>query len=247
MSIDPSILQQLTPHDFEYCDNKTDLTRRFNKDTAGHVMTTLHEDGLYRHLRFRSPEHGWGWFDLITWPGHLTINGDMGTYTFGRTDDMFTFFTGYINTHYWSEKEKGRGRSELKEHDGDEFKRWIVQDFWEYSRDMDHADTIAWWSAIRGHVFDRSSFHNTDHRQGCVDAVDDIIREGAPSKRHYEDLWDNDWTKYPWHLEYCLASIVAGIRTYNAVKKVEFLAEAMNHPEGRRLAAAAVALAGVKK
>ncbi|GAA5229227.1 hypothetical protein [Arthrobacter cryoconiti] len=235
MTINPATLQRLTPHDFEYCDNKASLIRRFNKDTEGHVMTTLHEDGLYRHLRFRSPEIGWGWFDLITWPGHLTINGDMGTYTFARVEDMFTFFTGYINTHYWSEKEKGRGRSELKEHDGDEFKTWIVQDFWDTSRDMDADLTKRWWATIRENVFDRHSFHNTDHREGCNDAVDDIIHEGVAPKRHYQDLWDNDWTKYPWHLEYCMASIVAGIRTYNAVKKAAFLATALVDEEGQRL------------
>ena len=246
MSANPAVLQKLTPRDFEYCDNKTNLTQRFNADTDGHVMTTLHEDGLYRHLRFRSPDSGWGWFDLITWPGNLTINGDMGTYTFGRTDDMFTFFTGHINTHYWAEKEKGRGRSELKEHDGDEFKTWIIQDFWDTSRDMEPEETRQWWTAIRENVFDRHSFHSTDHREGCHDAVTDIDREGAP-KDHYQDLWDHDWTKYPWHLEYCMASIVAGIRTYNEVKKAELIAKAIADPEGQRLADAAVALAEAQK
>lgn len=239
MTTNPAILQQLTAHDFEYCDNKVSLTRHFNKDTADHLMTTLHEDGLYRHLRFRSPATGWGWFDLITWPGHLTINGDMGTYTFARTEDMFDFFTGYINTHYWSEKEKGRGRSELKEHDGDEFKTWIVQDFWDTSRDMEPEETRQWWTAVREHVFDRHSFHDTDHLQGCHNAIEDIENEGAP-KDHYTDLWDNDWTKFPWHLEYCMASIVAGIRTYNAVKKAEFLAKAIADPEGQQLVEAII-------
>lgn len=244
MSANPSTLQRLTDRDVEYCDNKAQLIRHFNDDTAEHVMTTLHEEGLYRHLRFQTPGTGFTWFDILTWPGNLTITGDMGTYTFARIEDMFKFFTGHINNGYWAEKEKTRGRSELKEHDGDEFKSWIVQDFWDTSRDMDAADVTAWWTAIRENVW--HSYHSTEYLEGCHDAIKDIEREGAP-KDHYTDLWDKDWTRYPWHLEYCMASIVAGIRTYNAVKKSEFLAEAIADPEGQRLADAAVALAEAQK
>lgn len=213
---DTDTLHRLRPDDAEYCDNKARLIRRFNDHTKDHVMTILHEDGLYRHLKFRSPETGFYWFELITWPGNLTITGDMGTYTFARVDDMFTFFQGYINTDYWAEKEKSRSRHDLKEHDGDEFKAWIAQDFWEASRDLDAADTKVWWQAIRENVFARHSFHDTDHRQGCLDAIDDIENEGAP-KDHYQDLWELGFNKYPWRLEWCMAAIVAGIRTYNAV------------------------------
>jgi hypothetical protein len=79
---------------------------RFIKDTAEHEMTILHNDGLYRHLRFKKPGTRFYWFDLITWPGYLTIAGDMGTFTFERTEDMLTFFRGAgdINPQYWSEK-----------------------------------------------------------------------------------------------------------------------------------------------
>lgn len=242
MSADPSTLQPLTPRDVEYCDNKergasTGMLPFFNKWIADgtQAMTILHEDGAYRHLRFKKSDRGEYWFDLLTWPGNLTITGDMGTYTFARVGDMFTFFTGHINTGYWAEKEQTRGRSGLKEHDGDEFKAWIVQDFWEYSRDLDADLTKRWWAAIREQVFDRHSVHDTDHRQGCHDAIDDIIREGVSPDGHYRDLWDNDWSNYPWHLEICMAAIVTGIRTYNAVKKAEFLAQALADTEGQQL------------
>src|SRR5688500_14967297 len=84
------------------------IAERFKKDTADHEMTVLHDDGLYRHLRFQSPARGTYWFDLITWPGSLTIRGDLGNaYTFSRELDMFPFFrsrTGGINPHYWAQK-----------------------------------------------------------------------------------------------------------------------------------------------
>ena len=55
---------------------------QFLKDVQRHAMNELHRDGVYRHLRFRQPENGNMWFELVTWPGHLTIAGDMGTWTF---------------------------------------------------------------------------------------------------------------------------------------------------------------------
>lgn len=73
---------------------------------GGHRMTVLHDDGLYRHLRFANPEFGEYWFELATWPGHLAITGDIGANVFARDTDMIAFFAGAarINPSYWSEK-----------------------------------------------------------------------------------------------------------------------------------------------
>lgn len=79
----------------------------FLRDVSRHTLTVGHHDGLYRHLRFRNPADSNLWFDLVTWPGVLTINGDMGTWAFARVEDMFTFFRRdklEINESYWSEK-----------------------------------------------------------------------------------------------------------------------------------------------
>jgi hypothetical protein len=90
---------------------------RFAADVRGHKLTVLHEDGLYRHLRFQKPGTHFYWFDLITWPGCLAINGDMEGYTFSRVEDMFTFFrasSGWnsktINPQYWAEKLRAASR-----------------------------------------------------------------------------------------------------------------------------------------
>jgi hypothetical protein len=84
------------------------VQERFVSDTADHEMTVLHNDGLYRHLRFKKPDSSTYWFDVITWPGSLTIHGDMGTYMFSRLEDMFEFFRSGvgINPGYWGEKVK---------------------------------------------------------------------------------------------------------------------------------------------
>ena len=56
--------------------------QEFLNDVRGHAMTILRDDGVHRHLRFKKPGSGTYWFDLITWPGTLCIDGDMGTYVF---------------------------------------------------------------------------------------------------------------------------------------------------------------------
>jgi hypothetical protein len=81
----------------------------FRRDTAKHKLTVLHDDGLYRHLRLSAPSTGHAWYELVTWPGTLTIRGGMGAYTFSRTTDMLDFFrrsayAGQPNLHYWEEK-----------------------------------------------------------------------------------------------------------------------------------------------
>ncbi|MFI6103217.1 hypothetical protein [Streptomyces sp. NPDC051310] len=89
-----------------------EIAARFERETAGHQMTVLHDEGLYRHLLFRTPGHGFYWFEIITTPGQLVFSGDGESYVFRRMDDMLQFFrTGLrrdgsidINPQYWSEK-----------------------------------------------------------------------------------------------------------------------------------------------
>lgn len=80
--------------------------RRFNELSAEHEMAVLHDDGLYRHLRFSRPETGVYSFDIVTWPGYLSLTGDLTSgLTFCRIEDMLEFFAGdRINPGYWSEK-----------------------------------------------------------------------------------------------------------------------------------------------
>jgi hypothetical protein len=90
-------------HEHEYIES-------FKKKVQSHTMEIIKDDGVYRHIRFRNPEYFAYHFDLITWPGHLCITGDMGSLTFCRLYDMFDFFdysdsSGFkINPSYWFEK-----------------------------------------------------------------------------------------------------------------------------------------------
>ncbi|MFI7628444.1 hypothetical protein [Microbispora rosea] len=107
-----------------------DIYERFQRETAKHEMTVLHSDGLYRHLRFRNPEHGTYWFDIVTWPGNLVIRGDIkDTYAFSRHADMFEFFrgpVGRINPHYWAQK-LTTDRDSVEKYDPDSFERQVKE------------------------------------------------------------------------------------------------------------------------
>jgi hypothetical protein len=48
----------------------------FRRETAGHQMTVMRDEGLYRHVRFSTSGSGLYWFGLITWPGCLTVGGE---------------------------------------------------------------------------------------------------------------------------------------------------------------------------
>lgn len=109
---------------------------QFLKDVAEHELKILHDDGLYRHLRFKKPDSGTYWFDITTHPGYLMISGDMGCYVFSRLADMFNFFVldkhdfNYrkerkiqINVGYWLEKlEADSTCDSLMKFDEDEMK-----------------------------------------------------------------------------------------------------------------------------
>ena len=114
--------------------NSNETAERFGKDIAAHEMTVLHDDGLYRHLRFKAPAAGFYWFDLITWPGSLTVNGDMGSFAFSRVDDMFTFFRhDRINPGYWAEKI--RAGSGIKQYSEDLFKQLVAEHIEDYAEE----------------------------------------------------------------------------------------------------------------
>lgn len=86
----------------------------FAIDTAEHEMTILHDDGLYRHIRFMrpAPQSSSYWYDLITVPHALIFRGDYESHVFGRViEDMFAFFRSNpdrnsmrISPDYWSQK-----------------------------------------------------------------------------------------------------------------------------------------------
>jgi hypothetical protein len=180
-------------------------------------MTILHDDGVYRHIRFDKPrEQGFNEpFHLITWPWRLTIAGGHGTYTFAREEDMFTFFkvrSWSINPHYWGEKlesiDKNAG---YREHDEDSCKAWILQDFWDRRADYTPAEAKDIWQDLCWHVLNDGEYR---YEPAARAALENFDTHGF----RYNDLWETNWEDYTSHYLWSLQAIVWGIGQYRAAK-----------------------------
>lgn len=199
----------------------TDPFRRFLRDTEDHQMSVLLDHGIYRHLRFKAPGTGMYWFDVITWPGSLTINGDMGSYTFSRLEDMFEFFggrePGYVNKGYWAEKLVAVDKqSPAKEFDEDLFTLRVLEDFWEQREDFEPAEARQIWEAIREQIFDEYAFRYTAHQ--CHELLNHFV---SPIPGFgYSDSWEwGSFDDYGIHFVWCLHAITHAIRTYRATQQ----------------------------
>ncbi|WIB65304.1 hypothetical protein [Curtobacterium sp. MCBD17_040] len=202
-------------------DRAADAGARFRTDTARHVMTISHDSSGYRHLMFRAPDTNFDWYELLTSPGLLTINGDMGTFTFTRDrDDMLGFFLNgrdeaRINPPYWAQKVAAEGRrsTSVQDFGKEEYRAWLVDEF------LDVADTLS----------------SDAERADLWATVEDTLIGGVTSREeaHWNlDAWDDprmpleDWSEYfggavfSVHFLWCLWAIVAGLRQYAAAKQL---------------------------
>ena len=198
---------------------------RFIRDVSSHRLEVIRDDGLYRHLRCSRPTTRAYSFDIVTWPGYLTVTCDMGTWTFSRITDMFEFFGGftesfYINPGYWSEKfVSGAGGSRYDtpcfEFDEDRFEKKLTAWLEEYLADCDD-----------------------DHdRDMAKDAVDGLVSEGfrnawmagqAVNDAYFPadvSSWDilegmGDMQTYSHHYLWICYAIAWGIERYNNKKLV---------------------------
>ncbi|MCZ1006384.1 hypothetical protein [Streptomyces lydicus] len=196
-------------------EREQDVAARFRKDTARHQMTILHDDGLYRHLRFTSNPHGYGeyWFDLITWPGRLAMCGDIGEdYVFSRTADMFEFFRTDrrwgINPHYWAEK-LGGGRRSVKEYSEDLLRQLVVERFVSDARF--EGVPAGTGKALRTWVLDEDL--SDEHLARNV--LESFAYQGY---EFADDVWEWDFHDYTSSFLWACHAIAWGIGQYDVVK-----------------------------
>jgi hypothetical protein len=224
----------------------------FADDTVNHQMAVLRDDGLYRHLRFADPTNGLSWFDLVTWPRALTINGCHGTYTYTRSDDMFAFFrqSNGVNVDYWAEKLPG-GRDSVKVFDEDVFVEAAAEEIAQYEQrfpQLLHAYETArplfdatpanerWPFKRDGMREPRKPVDPADLRDQLREARDDGDTGHEDSARaflrHWEsqgvvsDTWEWDLRAYDFHFVWSCHAIRAGIAMYDGarVRRVETVA-----------------------
>lgn len=233
------------PLNVDTASTEADALKRFRADTAEHVMTVLHNDGLYRHLRFAKPGTGIYRFDLITWPGHLTITGDMGTYTFARTRDMLEFFRharrDYINAYYWSEKLLGaeQGRTQAQAYSEAAYRSEVIQNTVERLEwcDLDADQARRLWEQVWEDLLDRDGWdYPGGHYETARDAIDRfefgyLVESGVQSdtaKRllgtnrrgartfRFEDTYEWNLTGYDFMFLWACYAIQHGIHEYDA-------------------------------
>jgi hypothetical protein len=156
------------------------MAERFAAETKNHHMFVVHDDGLYRHLQFRNARYcndgewrvntGFYWFDLITWPGTLVINGDCGTFTFSRVTDMFEFFRDHrVNPQYWAEKVQGETR--VKSYNEDEFRRLVTEEFVEAVRHGTYGTVPkGLGKAVRAEILNNGDIHYEAGARAALDA-----------------------------------------------------------------------------
>lgn len=83
----------------------------FLEETKNHKIHVLHDEGLYRHLSVNVGGQSLYGLDIVTYPNHLAVSGDISDgLIFSRVPDMFEFFRrknglrAEIDYRYWAEK-----------------------------------------------------------------------------------------------------------------------------------------------
>jgi hypothetical protein len=212
----------------------TEIVTRFTKETANHEMTVLHDDGLYRHLRFTpspqpgKPRHSFYWFDLITVPGALIFQGDGDSFTFRRVEDMFEFFRGpigQINPGYWAEKLTSGRNENVREYQQGLLEQH-VNEYVNEAIDDDNGGVLPEFAgltdAIREHILDELIGDESIDRKLVEDfrwwanPDDEFAIPRKSPDFEFTDVWEWDFRDYDWWFLWALHGIVWGIAQYDA-------------------------------
>lgn len=204
--------------------NHTEVLANFTKNTAAHQLAILRDDGIYRHLRVKRPNSGAFSFDIITWPGHLAITGDMGASVFSRVNDMFDFFRDDdgdlgINPGYWSEKLVANDGESMK-FSPENFEKLIRERYEEHIKEHsgDDGEKPEWadelWDDLADSVVGAESVDNTHFRMSSFSGgYGDSTFEFTDIQEYFRSMLE-----YDYHLLWRMFAIVYAIRLYDAAK-----------------------------
>lgn len=194
-----------------------DTKERFLRDTENHQLTIIQDEGVYRHMRMGEPGNSCYHYTLTTWPNHLCISGDMGTYVFSRLHDMFDFFQTAelkINTHYWAEKclSEDKASRGMKEFDREGFVSFVEDSVkeWDFESDDEHAEVL------------KDILEKIDERVGCESTaysfISDYESEDGNPEYSFGHIDDFRFERYTANFEWILYAIVRGIQAYEQLK-----------------------------
>lgn len=205
-----------------------DIAERFKKIVIEHEMIVHHNDGLNRHLTFKSPRTYNNHFHITTWPGYLAISGDIGCYVFARLPDMFQFFRGDgINPSYWGEKlqsvELNGGYREFSE---DCFNEAIKSDFEQWSFDDDEQKAKAW------EALQESDLSEDSGQESLTAAVQAAMDYKCPvTGNGFGDFWYHQLEDYTFRFLWCCHAIRWAVGEVDRRRSPEVTRPARNTPE----------------
>lgn len=193
-----------------------ETTARFQRETAKHEMTILHEDGLYRHLRFKSPTDSAYWFDLITVPNALIFRGDGESFVFSRLEDMFQFFRSalrkdgsiQIDPGYYAEKLTS-DRASVMKYDEDRFAQTVKD--WTVEAIRDGRAPRGMGRAVREDVLDNWEI-------GDESLARQLLNDFEFKGFRFHDAWEVSFRDFDWWFLWACYGICWGIRQYDQAK-----------------------------
>lgn len=193
------------------------VAERFAADTATHELTVVHDDDLYRHLRFKRPNTGMYWFDLVTWPGHLAFVGDGDGFVFARIPDMFQFFrgpvAGYMNPQYWSEKLVApAGQRGVQKYSEEQMREYLA----DVIKDHDE-EYPGLGEAIQDKLLDESECDLT-YEDSARQALRDFNFKAADGPLFEFDVWEMDFSDWDWWFLWACHGIAWGIARYDEAR-----------------------------
>ncbi|MFZ1875034.1 MAG: hypothetical protein WAU54_20000 [Chania sp.] len=205
---------------------KENTLERFKRDTRDHSMSVENDNGVFRHLHFSRRGSSCYHFTLTTWPGHLCIGGDMGTYVFRRLHDMFSFFRmdhrdyqrhgddPAINITYWAEKlEMGSGHPSdiYTEWSSDAFEARAQEYYNDWLENIEDGDGIT--EEIKADVLKEIN----DLKSGSYNEFEAAVAYNDFSSEHIDlaDFWEDNCRKVTSGFVWCLFAIVWGIQQYD--------------------------------
>lgn len=203
--------------------------KQFPEDILSHEMTIAHDDVPYRHIHFKRPKSGIFGTNIMTWPGHLAISGDMGHYIFTCEFDMFDFFDmstfdGRPRLGYWAEKVRAVDRfSSIKEVSSETFTHELQRWAHSYCRDLSWKETKDFLDELRELVSNECSSFVHEPEDIWHIHFDDAEIHGVLAAIHQQ--FDStvggfiDPTDYTYRYVWCCLAIVEIINRYDKLKK----------------------------
>jgi len=178
----------------------------FLETIKDHKLTIQQDAGVHRCLLLKKPESSNRYFYITTWPGHLCISGDMGTYAFSRIDDMFNFFRDdklEINLGYWAEKLQsiscfGSKDGSIFEFDVEGSVKGLIEYFKEQNDDGEYDELLKDIEEVDvGHMVNEQDFVRQMQGAGV------------------DEPWEHSRKNPTHHIQWCMYAIVWAIQQFD--------------------------------